>query len=67
MMASAGMNGDIALWDLTERRLVHVMDAAHDASIHTVFFYHGMSILLTAGADNAIKVIQEFNAAMDFR
>lgn len=54
-MASASSAGDIALWNLEERRLVHLINEAHDGEIHTCFFYHGMSILLSAGSDNSIK------------
>lgn len=54
-MATANSNGDVALWDLNERRLIHLMTGCHDAEIHTCFFYHGSTILLTASADNSIK------------
>ncbi|KAJ2994757.1 hypothetical protein HDV02_001333 [Globomyces sp. JEL0801] len=55
IMATANMTGNIALWDLEERRLVHIMYDAHDASVHTCFFFHGMPLLLTASSDNSIK------------
>nr|KAJ3420432.1 hypothetical protein HK105_005678 [Polyrhizophydium stewartii] len=48
VMATASMYGDIALWDLDERRLIHVMKGAHDAAVHTCMFYNGTPILLTA-------------------
>eukprot|EP00842_Homolaphlyctis_polyrhiza_P001778 jgi/Hompol1/2600/HPOL_006068-RA len=55
IMATSNMFGDIALWDLDERRLVHIMKGAHDAAIHTCMFFNGKPILLTAAADNSIK------------
>ena len=55
VMATSNMTGDIALWDLDEKRLIHLMTGCHEQSIHTCFFYHGLSILLTASADNSIK------------
>ncbi|KAI8915791.1 quinon protein alcohol dehydrogenase-like superfamily [Gorgonomyces haynaldii] len=54
VMASASMSGDVALWDLEERRLIHLL-RAHESSVHTCLFFSGMNVLLTAGADNAIK------------
>jgi U3 small nucleolar RNA-associated protein 21 len=55
-MATASMNGDIALWNLEERRLFHVMKNAHDASIHTCSFYTSQSLLITASGDNSLKM-----------
>ncbi|KAI8926926.1 Utp21 specific WD40 associated putative domain-containing protein [Entophlyctis helioformis] len=55
IMATANMYGDVSLWDLEERRLMHVMKGAHDAAVHTCMFYNGMPILVTASSDNSIK------------
>ncbi|KAJ1339822.1 hypothetical protein BSLG_005560 [Batrachochytrium salamandrivorans] len=55
IMATANMYGDIALWDLDERHIVHVMKGVHDAAIHSCMFYNGMPILVTASSDNSIK------------
>ncbi|OAJ39198.1 hypothetical protein BDEG_23062 [Batrachochytrium dendrobatidis JEL423] len=55
VMATASMHGDVALWDLNEQRIIHVMKGAHDASIHSCMFYNGTSILVTASSDNSIK------------
>jgi U3 small nucleolar RNA-associated protein 21 len=54
IMATASDEGEICLWDLEERKLVHIVNA-HESSIHTLFFYHGSSILVTAADDNSIK------------
>ncbi|KAJ1342728.1 hypothetical protein BSLG_002825 [Batrachochytrium salamandrivorans] len=58
IMATANMYGDIALWDLDERHIVHVMKGVHDAAIHSCMFYNGMPILVTASSDNSIKLPQ---------
>lgn len=54
IMATANMNGTVALWDLNEKSLVHILHA-HDGPIHTCYFFHGLAILVTASADNSIK------------
>jgi U3 small nucleolar RNA-associated protein 21 len=54
VMATASMSGDVSLWNLQERKLIHVLHA-HDSSIHTCAFLNGVSIMITAGADNSIK------------
>ncbi|KAL1914934.1 uncharacterized protein VTP21DRAFT_7850 [Calcarisporiella thermophila] len=55
IMASANAYGDISLWDLDKRRLVHVMKGAHDGLIASVQFLNGQPILLSSGADNSVK------------
>ncbi|KAJ3294723.1 hypothetical protein HK104_003329 [Borealophlyctis nickersoniae] len=55
IMATASMNGDIVLWDLDNRKLAHIMKDAHDGAVHTMQFYNGQPILITAGSDNALK------------
>jgi U3 small nucleolar RNA-associated protein 21 len=57
ILASASMNGDIALWNLEERRLAYLMKDAHEGVVTSLEFFHGKPILLTAGADNTLKVI----------
>ncbi|CAO3594707.1 unnamed protein product [Absidia cylindrospora] len=55
MMATANMHGDIALWDLNHRRLVHIMKGAHDGVVSSLSFLHNQPILVTGGADNSVK------------
>ncbi|KAJ2511256.1 rRNA-processing protein utp21 [Coemansia sp. RSA 2049] len=55
MMASANAEGDVALWDLDGRRLMHVMQGAHDGRIAAADFLAGQPVLLTSGADNAVR------------
>ncbi|CAG8530923.1 7158_t:CDS:2, partial [Racocetra fulgida] len=49
------MYGDIALWNLDEKRLSHIIKGAHDGLIPSIQFLNGQPILLTSGADNSIK------------
>ncbi|KAI9136584.1 Utp21 specific WD40 associated putative domain-containing protein, partial [Paraphysoderma sedebokerense] len=55
IMATANCQGDIALWDLDNRRIVHTMKDAHDGSISSIQFLNNQPILLTSGSDNALK------------
>ncbi|CAO3658833.1 unnamed protein product [Umbelopsis ramanniana] len=55
IMATANMHGDVALWDLEKRTLVHVMKGAHDASISCLQFLNSQPILVSGGSDNAVK------------
>ncbi|KAJ3093064.1 hypothetical protein HK102_010969 [Quaeritorhiza haematococci] len=55
LMASANMHGDVALWDLDERRLFNVMRGAHDGAVVSTFFLNGQPLLITVGGDNSVK------------
>ncbi|KAJ2835623.1 rRNA-processing protein utp21 [Coemansia sp. 'formosensis'] len=55
MLATANAEGDVALWDLDSRRLLHVMQGAHDATIPSIEFLAGQPLLLTSSADNSLK------------
>ncbi|GJJ76415.1 U3 small nucleolar RNA-associated protein 21 [Entomortierella parvispora] len=55
VMATANMYGDIALWDLDRQKILHVMKGAHDGSIPSIQFLNGQPILMSSGADNAVK------------
>ncbi|KAF9088973.1 hypothetical protein BGX23_006998 [Mortierella sp. AD031] len=55
VMASANMYGDISLWDLDRQKVLHVMKGAHDGSIPSIQFLNGQPILMSSGADNAVK------------
>lgn len=57
MMATGNMHGDVALWDLSERRLAHIMKNAHDGYITSLTFLNNQPILTTGGTDNAVKVM----------
>ncbi|KAI9011082.1 WD40-repeat-containing domain protein [Gaertneriomyces semiglobifer] len=55
MMVTANVAGDLSIWDLDKRHIIHVMRGIHSGAIHTAVFYAGQGVLLTAGADNTIK------------
>ncbi|KAJ2804265.1 rRNA-processing protein utp21 [Coemansia helicoidea] len=55
MMATSSAEGDVALWDLDNRRLAHVMQGAHDGAVAALDFMMGQPLLLTSSADNSIK------------
>ncbi|CEP16590.1 hypothetical protein [Parasitella parasitica] len=54
-MATGNMHGDVALWDLSERRLAHIMKNAHDGFITSLTFLHNQPVLVTGATDNSIK------------
>ncbi|KAJ2687947.1 rRNA-processing protein utp21 [Coemansia spiralis] len=55
MMATSNAEGDVALWDLNNKRLLHVLQGAHDSTISSIEFLAGQPLLLTSSADNSIK------------
>lgn len=55
VIASGNHQGDICVWDLSERRLVHFMQGSHDASVAGLSFLHGQPILISNAGDNAVK------------
>ncbi|KAJ2723736.1 rRNA-processing protein utp21 [Coemansia sp. Benny D115] len=55
MMATASSEGDVALWDLDKKRLLHILQGAHDSGIPSIDFMTGQPLLITSSADNSIK------------
>ena len=55
LMAVGGAAGVITVWNLEERKLVTTLRDAHDAGITHLHFLAGEPVLLSAGADNALK------------
>ncbi|KAJ2338013.1 rRNA-processing protein utp21, partial [Coemansia sp. RSA 2618] len=55
MMATANAEGDVALWDLDNKRLMHMLQGAHDGVVSAVDFMTGQPLLITSSADNSIK------------
>ncbi|KAJ2002216.1 rRNA-processing protein utp21, partial [Coemansia thaxteri] len=55
MMATSNSEGDVTLWDLNSKRLLHVLQGAHDSTIPSIEFLAGQPLLLTSSADNSIK------------
>ncbi|TKS65492.1 WD repeat-containing protein 36 T-cell activation [Collichthys lucidus] len=56
IMASGSPQGHIAFWDLGRRQLVTQQRHAHSTAVAAATFLHGEPLLVTNGADNAIKV-----------
>ncbi|KAJ7986988.1 hypothetical protein DPEC_G00334090 [Dallia pectoralis] len=56
VMAAGSPVGHIGLWDLEEKKLVCQMRDAHNTAIAGLTFLHGEPLLITNGADNAIRV-----------
>ncbi|KAG8469840.1 hypothetical protein KFE25_006295 [Diacronema lutheri] len=56
ILASASDRGHVALWQLDARRLASQVEFAHEAQVCTAHFLAGEPVLLTSGADNALKM-----------
>lgn len=56
IMASGSPQGHVAFWDLERRQLVTQQRHAHRTAVAAATFLHGEPLLITNGADNAIKV-----------
>eukprot|EP00727_Mastigamoeba_balamuthi_P010873 m51a1_g6408 putative uncharacterized wd repeat-containing (1997) ;mRNA; f:252935-263037 len=55
VLASAGSDGTVSLWDLEKRALLSVMDA-HDGPVSSAQFLYNEPVLLTSSADNSLKM-----------
>lgn len=55
-MAAGSPVGHIGLWDLEEKKLIGQMRDAHDTAIAGMNFLLSEPLLITNGADNAIRV-----------
>jgi U3 small nucleolar RNA-associated protein 21 len=55
IMASANGEGSIAFWNLEKGKIQHVQRMAHSTGITSMQFLNGQPILVTAGADNALR------------
>uniref|UniRef100_M3XKA9 WD repeat domain 36 n=1 Tax=Latimeria chalumnae TaxID=7897 RepID=M3XKA9_LATCH len=56
VMAAGSPVGHIGLWDLEEKKLAGQMRDVHSTAIAGMTFVHGEPLLITNGADNAIRV-----------
>ncbi|KAA0161829.1 hypothetical protein FNF27_07231 [Cafeteria roenbergensis] len=54
-LATATASGEIALWDLSERRLVWARPGSHAGAVTSLFFLPRESRLVSSGADNAVR------------
>jgi U3 small nucleolar RNA-associated protein 21 len=55
LLAAGGSAGVVALWNLEQRCLHHVVRDAHDAPLLGLHFFAGEPRLMSSGADNSIK------------
>ncbi|KAF5748637.1 Transducin family protein / WD-40 repeat family protein [Tripterygium wilfordii] len=56
LLASGGSSGVISIWNLEKRRLQSVIREAHDSSIISLHFFANEPVLMSASADNSIKM-----------
>ncbi|CAI5974767.1 unnamed protein product [Closterium sp. NIES-64] len=56
LLAVGGMGGAISVWDLTNRRLHSIIPDAHDGRVAALSFLVNEPLLLSAGADNSLKI-----------
>ena len=55
VLAVAGDSGTVSVWSLEKRRLRTLVTGAHDGAATSAHFFSGSPILMTGGADNAVK------------
>lgn len=56
LLASGATSGVISIWNLEKRRLQSVIREAHDDAIISVHFFASEPVLMSASADNSIKM-----------
>lgn len=56
LLASGGTSGVISIWNLEKRRLQSVIKEAHDGAIISLHFFANEPVLMSASADNSIKM-----------
>lgn len=56
MMAAGSLVGHVGLWDLEEKKLIAQMRDCHSTAVAGMTFVHGEPLLITNGADNAIRI-----------
>uniref|UniRef100_A0A2P2KH70 Uncharacterized protein MANES_18G125600 n=1 Tax=Rhizophora mucronata TaxID=61149 RepID=A0A2P2KH70_RHIMU len=56
LLASGVSSGVISIWNLEKRRLQSVIRDAHDSSIISLHFFANEPVLMSASADNSIKM-----------
>ncbi|XP_035583712.1 WD repeat-containing protein 36 isoform X2 [Zalophus californianus] len=56
VMAAGSPCGHIGLWDLEDKKLINQMRNAHSTAIAGLTFLHKEPLLVTNGADNALRI-----------
>ena len=54
-LVTGSANGKLSVWDLGSRQLLSSTPGAHDGLVSTLAFIPGQPLLVTAGADNAVR------------
>ncbi|CAN1272073.1 U3 small nucleolar RNA-associated protein 21 homolog [Linum perenne] len=55
-LASGGSSGVISIWNLEKKRLQSVIGEAHDSAVVALHFFASEPVLMSAAADNSIKI-----------
>ena len=55
LLAAVGDSGTVSVWDLEKKRLRTLVVGAHASAGISCYFFPGSPILMTSGADNALK------------
>ncbi|KIY72120.1 Utp21-domain-containing protein [Cylindrobasidium torrendii FP15055 ss-10] len=55
ILVSASSTGHLAVWDLEEGKLLHMVKGAHDGAITSVEWIPRQPIFMTSGEDNSVK------------
>jgi U3 small nucleolar RNA-associated protein 21 len=55
-LASGSSSGVISIWNLEKRRLQCVIKEAHDSSVASLHFFANEPVLMSASADNSLKM-----------
>lgn len=58
VMAAGSPCGHIGLWDLEDKKFINQMRNAHSTAIAGLTFLHREPLLVTNGADNALRVLR---------
>lgn len=56
LLASGGSSGVISIWNLEKRKLHSIIREAHDSAIVSLHFFANEPVLLSASADNSMKM-----------
>lgn len=56
LVVTGSVSGDVAVWNLQDKRLESMIANAHDGAVVSLVFLPNEPILLSSGADNAIKM-----------
>mmetsp|Transcript_8825 Transcript_8825/g.13092 ORF Transcript_8825/g.13092 Transcript_8825/m.13092 type:complete len:697 (+) Transcript_8825:122-2212(+) len=58
LLATGNDLGDVAIWDLKDQQLIHMISHSHSSSIVSVEFIPRHPLLITSGEDNSISIYE---------